>query len=264
MIYITLNPSPLIGVMRRESIYPHRSVRSLPMSKSRLGASLMLAVLVSGAVLNLGNGLLTCHGRFVEFLLKHTRIPVEGTRVIGIFPHLGPVRIPDIPFPPPRGNPVRTILLLAASVAGLIIVHRRYPLGRNFAVFLIILLGAATIVIVFNPSFSFSSAMFCQIWLRGEILVWILLPWVSAFLFIMTQPSVLAGIAWALGLQIYIAAWSAIRLVFCLGVLHHTGILFLLLLWFCLGVLFDLVVVLLSYSLSLHHNIREFAGRRRS
>ncbi len=234
------------------------------MSKARLGIALMLALIVSGAVFVFGNSLLTPHGRLVEFLLRHTRIRVDGTKTVAVFPQLGTVKVPDVAFPPPRENPVRTALLLAASVAGLIIVHRRYPLGRNFAVFLIILLCAATTVILFNPSFNFSSVMFCQIWLRGEVLVWILLPWVSAFLFIMTQPSVLAGIAWALALQIYIAGWSAIRLVFCLGVLHYTGILFILLLWFCLGVLFDLAVVLLSYSLSLHHNIRRFAGRRRS
>ncbi len=234
------------------------------MAKARLAAALMLALTASGTLFYSGDHLLTSHGRLVELLLKHTRIPVEGMKIVGIFPHLSSVAVPDIPVPPPRGNLMRTILLLSASVTGLIIVPRRYPLGRNFAVFLIILLGAATTVIVFNPSFYYSSAMFCQIWLRGEILVWILLPWVSAFLFVMTQPSVFAGFAWAIGLQIYIVAWSAIRLVFCLGVLHHTGILFLLLLWFCLGVLFDLAVVLLSYSLSLHHNIGRFSGRRRS
>jgi len=144
------------------------------------------------------------------------------------------------------------------------LIHRRVPLSRNFVVFLLILLCAAGAVIVFNPSFYFDSAMFEQIWLRGEILVWIILPWVSAFLFVLTLPSAPTGVAWALLVQVYAVVWSAVRLAFCLGVLHYTGILFLPLLWFCLGLLFDLVYILVFYSLALHLSIKKDGGLRAS
>ena len=105
--------------------------------------------------------------------------------------------------------------------------------------------------------------MFAQIWLRGEFLVWLLLPWVSALLFILTMPSVAAGVGWALSMQAYAIFWSALRFVFCLGVLHFTGILFLPLLWFSLGILFDMVYILTFYSLALQWSMKRAMGERR-
>jgi len=123
---------------------------------------------------------------------------------------------------------------------------------------------AAGAVIVLNPSFYFDSAMYEKTWLRGEILVWILLPWVSAFLFVLTLPSLAAGLVWSLWTEAYAIIWSAVRLAFCLGTLHYTGILFLPLLWFCFGILFDLVYVLLFYSMALHFSSKRSAGERKS
>jgi len=137
------------------------------------------------------------------------------------------------------------------------------PLGRNFVVFLLILICAAGVVIVLNPSFYFDSAMYEQTWLRGEILVWILLPWISAFLFVLTLPNLAAGLVWSLWTEAYAIIWSAVRLAFCLGTLHYTGILFLPLLWFCFGILFDLVYVLLFYSMALHFSSKRSAGERK-
>lgn len=248
--------------MRREYIHPHRSVRSFPITRSRFITAFGMAALVSVAVVFWSTPLLTAHGHLSDFILKHTRIPSIGMGTVEVFPHLGPVVAPNIPFPPHRANPQWTIFLFAISVTGLIMLHRSIPLSRNFVVFLITLLCTAGAVIVFNPSFYFNSAMYQQIWLRGEILVWIVLPWVSAFLFILTIPSLTGGVLWALLLQVYAIFWSALRLAFCLGVLHYTGILFMPLLWFCLGILFDLVYVLVFYSLALRLSIKQVIGER--
>jgi hypothetical protein len=237
-------------------------VRSFPISGLRVFAGLAMALILSATVAYFGTPLLIVHGEMSSFLLKHTGIPVAGMTVVDIYPHLGPVVANDISFPHHRASPLRTILLFAASLAGLILVHRSVPLSRNFIIFLSILLCAAAVVIIVNPSFYFDSSVYTQIWLRGEILVWVLLPWVSAFLFVLTIPSVTSGVAWALLIQVYAIVWSAVRFVFCLGVFHYTGILFLPLLWFCLGVLFDLVYVLVFYSLALNLSIRKVTGER--
>jgi hypothetical protein len=249
--------------MRRESIYPHRSIRALPISRPRLLAALLTAALLCSGVVYIGTPLMEIHDSISAAILKITGTPSLGVKTVDIFPGLGPVTAPDIPIPHHRANPMRTVFLFAVSLVGLIIVYRSIPLSRNFIIFLLILLFAAGFVMVLNPSFYFDSAMYQQIWLRGEILVWILLPWVSAFLFLLTLPSLAGGIGWALLLQVYAVLWSALRLAFCLGVLHYTGILFLPLLWFCLGVLFDLVYVLTFYSFALKLSLRKVVGERR-
>jgi len=251
------------GVMRRESIYPHRSVRSFPITRTRLWVALGTALLLSSVVAYLGPSLLGAHNRLSWWVLKVTGIPSHGTRGVEIFPFLGSVTAPDISFPSPRANPFRTGSFFAICFAGLIAIYRKIPLGRNFVVFLLILICAAGVVIVLNPSFYFDSAMYEQTWLRGEILVWILLPWISAFLFVLTLPNLAAGLVWSLWTEAYAIIWSAVRLAFCLGTLHYTGILFLPLLWFCFGILFDLVYVLLFYSMALHFSSKRSAGERK-
>ena len=250
--------------MRREHIYPHRSVRSFPISAQRVCASLSLALVLSVTVFYFGTRLLDVHNRISRFILKYTSIPTVESRTIEIFPGLGPVDVPDVPQPGDRASPSRNGVFFAAALTALIFAHRRFPLSRNFIVFLMILLCASGIVVLFVPSFSFDSIVYSQIWLRGEILIWLLLPWVSALLFVLTLPSIAGGFLWALLIELYVVFWSALRLAFCLGVLHYTGILFLPLLWFVLGILFDLVVVLFFYSLALQQSIKTTIGGRRS
>lgn len=250
--------------MRREFIYPHRSVRAFPVSRRRLYIAIGMAVVISAAVLYFHASLLDFHDGLSSFLLNKTGIPSTGARSVGIFPHLGPVSVPVIPFPPHRANPLRTVTVFAVALFALFLIYRRFPLSRNFVLFLIVLLCTAGGVILFNPTFRFDSAMYAQMWLRGEVLVWILLPWVSAFLLVLTLPSIGSGVVWASLLQIYAVVWSAMRLAFCLGVLHFTGILFMPLLWFCLGILFDLVYILVCYSLALQVSIKQAGGERAS
>lgn len=250
--------------MRREFIYPHRSVRSFPISPWRVCAALSMACVLSAAVFYSGTRLLDAHNRISWFILKYTSVPTAGERTIEVFPGLGPVTVKDVPLKADRESPLRTGILFAAALSALIFSHRRFPLGRNFVVFLMILLCASGIVVLFVPSFYFDAVMYAQIWLRGEVLVWLLLPWVSALLFVLTLPSMASGFLWGVLVECYIVVWSALRLAFCLGVLHYTGILFLPLLWFVLGILFDLVIILFFYSLALEQSIKRTMGGRRS
>lgn len=251
-------------IVRREVIYLHRSFRSAPIDLGRLAAALGTAAVGSVLVAAIRAPLLDAHGEICRFLLELARIPISGVERLEVFPGFGPAAAPVTPVLQYEPNPVRAMVMFTLAVLALLGIHRRVALARNFVVFLVTLLVTAAGVIAINPSFRFNSTEFTQIWLRGEVLMWLLLPWVSAFLFVLIQPSVLRGGAWALVVQIFGFLWSATRLAFCLGVLHYTGILFLPLLWFCLGLLADLLYLFVFYSLAIHQTCGRTWGQRSS
>ncbi len=216
------------------------------------------------AVCIFGSSLLNAHSRISGSLLKLSGIQTVGSEKTDIFSFWNPVDAAAITSPGFDGNHLRFGLLFLFAIAGLIVIHRAIPLSRTFVTCLIIILCATTVKLLFDPSYRLSSAMFEQIWLQGEFLVWILLPWISAFIFLLTIPSWRQGLAWAIFLQVYAVLWSAVRLAFCQGVFHYSGTLFLPTLWFCFGILFDLVYLLTFYSFSLRLHMDRVLGERRS
>lgn len=250
--------------MRREFIYLHRSVRSFPISRKRMFSAFIIASLMCLAVCIFGSFLLNAHSQISGFILTISGIQTSGIEKIEIFQFWNPVDAASIASPGVEGNFLMLGLLFLSAVVGLIIIHRAIPLGRTFVTCLIIILCATMVKILTDSNFRMSSAMFEQIWLRGEFLVWILLPWVSAFIFVLTIPSFRQGLTWLLCLQIYAVIWSAVRLAFCQGIFHYSGTLFLPTLWFCLGILFDLIYLLVFYSFALHRNMQQVLGERKS
>lgn len=248
--------------MRRTSIYPHRSVRSFTISRRRILVALGLALVASILIGYFGSALLAAHGRLAGLILAITGIPSGGSRSVVVFPSVWSATVPSIHFPHMQSNLPQVAILFSVSLAMMVAIYRSFALSRGFVVFLMILLSSSAAAIYLSRSYYLDSAMYHQIWLRGEILVWILIPWASAFLFLFTIPSFATGLAWALLLQVYSILWSAVRLAFCLGVFHYSGVLFLPLLWFCLGTLFDLVYVVLFYSLALHFSFNKILGLR--
>ena len=96
------------------------------------------------------------------------------------------------------------------------------------------------------------------------MLVWLILPWVLLLLFVIPQPNLLRGLLWVAFLQAYGFLFSAVRMVFVLGMLHYTGLIFMPPLWFLLGTMSDLLFVLFFYSLSIHRSSGELWGVRDS
>ena len=249
--------------MRRPYIYPHRSLRFVPVSAGRVIVGAASAVVLCAGTAFLGTDLLVAHARLCGFLMRLAGVPVEGAQRIDVFGSLGPVDVPVTRVLTYEGHLLAAAVLFLSSVLLLVVVHRYISLARNFVLSLLTLVVASALVIFFNPSFEFSSQLFTKIWLRGEILIWLLLPWVSAFLFVPIHSSALGAVLWAFGMQAYGYLWSAVRLTFCLGVAYYTGTLFLLLLWFCLGVLADLLYILVFYSVVVHQACDRW-GRRAS
>ena len=193
--------------------------------------------------------LLARHNQISAALLQLCGVPLDGSTRVDVFEPIGSAEVATTPVFHLNQQPVRVAILFAGAVLALLAIYARVELARNFIVFLLVLLLAAAAVMVFSSA-EITSAEFSQIWLRGEILVWLLLPWFSAGLLGVLQPSAWPGLIWAVLMQAYGFFWSAIRLAFCLGMLHYSGLLFMPLLWFTLGLLADVLYIVVFLSLS--------------
>lgn len=250
--------------MRRDTIYPHRSIRSLELTPERILAAILLAVVLTFAMYVGRDRLFVEHNRIAATLLDLSGIPISGTAKIDIFPVVGSADGAVTEIFHYQTSPRRVAILLISSIVALLIVHRRVHLARNFIVFLFILLLLAAGVMIFFQSFELQSAEFTQIWLREEVLVWLILPWFSASLFVLARPAAWTGILWALGVQIFGFVWSAVRLAFCLAMIHYSGLLFVPLLWFAFGLLADNIYLLVFFSISTHQAASKAWGKRLS
>ncbi len=212
-----------------------------------------MAIVLSAAVAIFGTYLLNAHGRLCALFLKLSAIPVAGLNTLDIFSAIGPAKSPLTEASDWTANTDRTGILFIVSMLILLALHRRFALARNFLVFLMVLLLVSAGIMVFDRSFRYDSQTFAQLWLRVEVLVWLLLPWITAFSVFLLQPSALHGVGWVLAMQAYGFLWSALRMTFCLGMLYYTGVLFLPVLWFALGLLSEMFYILAFYSLSIYH-----------
>jgi hypothetical protein len=239
-------PAARSGSLRRPFIYPHRSVRSIRLTPGRIFLAAVTAIVLTVLVATQHGWLVTEHNQLTRALVELAGVPVTGVEMAPLFPGL-------------QSAPA---VVVSSNVGMLVLlqVHRRVPLARGFVLFLMILLLVATAVVVFHPASQFGSVEFTQIWLRGELLVWLLLPVFSAAMFVLIHP--LFGAAWALATQLYGFLWSAVRLAFSICLIHYSGILFVPIAWFALGLLADMVYLVVSYSIAVEWASRQAWGRR--
>lgn len=234
------------------------------MSSLRLWAGIGLALLISVLSVIYAVPIMETHSRVAGVLAGWAGLPVTGWTPIGVFPGLEPASGPVLAIPTFKEVSEGARLLLILSIVALLIVAQRFSLVRNVANFLIAMLVASAVANAVFDNFRLESTAFGQIWLRQEMLVWLLLPWVLILLFVIPQPNLSRGLLWVVFLQAYGFLFSALRMVFMLGVLHHTGLIFMPPLWFLLGTLSDLLFVLFFYSLAIHRSSGELWGVRES
>jgi hypothetical protein len=246
--------------MRRAFIYPHRSIRSIRLTPGRIFLAAVTAIVLTVLVATQQSRLLTEHNRLSRAIVELAGVPVQGVEMAPLFPGLQPAPAVVVSSSRLDGDPFRLLILFAIGMLVLLQIHRRVALARGFVVFLMILLLVATAVVVFHPSSQFGSVEFTQIWLRGELLVWLLLPSFSAAMFVLIHP--LFGAGWALVTQLYGFLWSAIRLAFSICLIHYSGILFVPLAWFALGLLADMVYMVVSYSIAVEWASSRAWGKR--
>jgi hypothetical protein len=253
-------PTASDGRMRRPFIYPHRSIRSVRITAGRVFLAAVTAIVLTILVATQQGHLVSEHNRISQAIIQLAGVPVVGAVTVPLFPGLQPAPATVVASSNLDSEPIKLLILISIAILVLLQIHRRVALARGFVVFLMILLLVAAAVIVFRPSSQFGSVEFTQIWLRGEVLVWLLLPWFSAAMFVLIHP--LFGAGWALLTQLYGFLWSAIRLAFAICLMHYSGILFIPMVWFALGLLADMVYLVVSYSIAVDWAARRAWGRR--
>lgn len=246
--------------MRRPFIYPHRSIRSVRVTPGRIFLAVVTAIVLTVLVATQQGRLMIEHNRISQAVIELAGVPITGSEMTPIFPVFDPAPAAIVTAARLDGKPFQLLILFAIAMLVLLQVHRRVALARGFIIFLMILLLVATAVVVFHPSSQFGSVEFTQMWLRSELLVWLLLPWFSAAMFVLIHP--LFGAGWALATQAYGFLWSAVRLAFSICLIHYSGILFVPMAWFALGLLADMVYLVVSYSIAVEWAARRAWGRR--
>ncbi|MBM3784956.1 MAG: hypothetical protein FJW30_11385 [Acidobacteria bacterium] len=225
-------------------------------------AGLGAAILLSGLLAYFASDVLEVHSTLVGELCLLAGLPVTGWTAVNLFPSLPLGTTPLVRIPPFESVSVAARFALIASIAGLMLVAARLSFLRNLSYFLAVLLFlSATANAVFD-TFRMDPAIFGQIWLRQELLVWFILPWVLLLLFVVPEPKWARGLAWMAFVLGYGLVFSAMRFVFVLGVLHYSGALFMPALWFLFGTLSDLLYVLFFFSIAVHRSSGELWGER--
>jgi hypothetical protein len=248
--------------MRRAFIYPHRSVRAIRITPGRVLLAALTIVVLTLAAGVLRDALLALHNQLCMAILQWSGIPITGVSTVELFARMGSGSVPVVPVKPLDARPFEHWLLFIAAMLVLLELHRRIPFARSFLVLLMTLLIVAVGIVIFHPSSQFGSAEFAGMWLRGELLVWFVLPWFSASMFVFTQPAALFGVGWAVLAQVYGFVWSAIRLAFCIAVMHYSGILFAPMFWFVLGLLADVIYLVVFYSVAVQFAAKRSWGKR--
>ena len=182
-------------------VKPHRSVRFVRFRLRSAAAGLLLAVGLTCGVLAFGPVLMSVHAKICSFLLAAQGIPVVGFQDVSIFPFFGNAAVQVAPASPAAESPERVLLVFSISALALLLVYRRVALARSFIVFLLVLLAVPTAIILLGWRTHFTSIGFAQSWLRLEVLVWLVLPWLSTALLFPVQRSVPKSISELLSLE---------------------------------------------------------------
>ncbi len=259
-------PVPATPAMRLDerTPYPHRSVRSVQITTGRLMAGVAIATALSSAIAIYASALVMGQANICATLLNLAGVPVSGWQDLSVFGGLARGRAPVTPFLSYAEHPWRVLIVLAATFAALLLIYRFAKIARNFLVFIMALLVVPGVVLSLGGTLELDSVGFTRIWMQFNAIVWLLLPWVSASLFFAVQPSLWRAAFYTLLVQSYGFFWSALRLTFCLAVLHHAGVGLMPLLWFTLGLLGELLYMLVFFSLAVRQACRSEWGERAS
>src|SRR3981081_2063032 len=110
--------------MRRELIYPHRSVRSLRLNAGRLFIALITALFSTAVVYRMSDRLLGVHNRISTWLLTLFEVPLTGSQQVEIFTPIGSADATVTQVFRFADQPVRIVVLFICAVLALLIVHR--------------------------------------------------------------------------------------------------------------------------------------------
>lgn len=238
--------------MRRKSIYPHKSLRYMPFHGAYLAQGLAVAVIVDTLLVWQMETLLNWHTQALKALLDFAGVVWSEGRILEVLPniHANLVRTGYYPYDTDPMFPWFAFGLVAIVY---LLTYRYMAQPLRPLLFLIPAgLGITLFYLkVVSPQLPYSAEDFAAIWYRGESYLWLLMPWIFGMgLFTLNVPFALK-LPWLLGVFVYSAVWSVVRLAVALATFHYFGALFMPIFYFIFGFLADFLYIVAFYSLAM-------------
>jgi hypothetical protein len=238
--------------MRRENIYPHKSLRYMPFHNLFLWQGLIVSVVADILLVWQLETVLNWHARALQHLLNLASVPWETGREISILPNLSAtlVRVPYLDY---LEHPRYPWAFLGIALAIFLVGYRYWPAPlRPLLATLPIGLGITLVYLkLVSPNLPYSPEDFCALWYRGETYLWLLLPWVFGLgLFTLNVPFALK-LPWLVVVFLYSVFWSVVRLALAVATFYYFGSMWMPIFYFLFGFLADFLYVVAFYSLAM-------------
>lgn len=237
--------------MRGGSGTPHRSLRRMVFRRGDLLSGIAIAILVDAALAWQGSRVLEWHAGIVEALLDLAGVAWEQSRELTLLPGVA-VRLLHTSYLDYQANPLYPWYCLGAATALAALAARRCPLPLQPVLWLVPFSLGITLfyLTAVSPTVPYNPEDFATIWYRGEMYLWLLLPWIFAVCFFALRVPWRFKLTWLSLLMLYSFMWSAIRLATALATFHYLGSLWMPLFYFAFGFLADFLYIVAFYSLA--------------
>jgi hypothetical protein len=235
----------------------------MPFSGASLLQGVAVAVVADVVLYWALNLVLAWHTRSLAWLLDLASVPWEPGGQISVLLSI-------------RGSLVRTSYLdyqlhpwypatfLVGAVLAYAIAHKfGSPPVRLLVALIPVGLGATLLYFHFvSPSLPYSAEDFAASWYRGEVYLWLLLPWIFGIgLFTLNVPLTLK-LPYLVGVFLYAVVWSVVRLATALATFHYFGAIWMPLFYFLFGFLADFLYIVASYSLAMDRAAAHLAQQK--
>jgi hypothetical protein len=236
-----------------EHTLTHRSIRSVPVCAAQLAAAGVVAAFASAVVVLLGNSILSAHNWLCSATLWAAGVEVVAVQPASLY-RIGFLAVDGLLIEASSrmaasgyavGAVTALIVLLAAFVGW------RWPFLRGVAVCSIVVIGVAVATATYSPPITWTTTHFTRLWLRVELAVWVIVPWLMAYTLVF-RTGVGARLISAIAvIESYLICWSAIRMAAGIACVATAGAGAVPVVFFVIGPICDLLSLIVFYSLAL-------------
>jgi hypothetical protein len=230
-----------------------RSIRSVPVSAAHIAGAGLIAAFVSAVVILLGNSILSGHNWLCTTALRAAGVQVVAMQPTNLY-RIGFLAVDGLLIEASSrmlasgyavGAVAASIILLAAFIGW------RWPFLRGVAVSAIVVIGVAVATATYSPSITWTTTHFTRLWLRVEVAVWVIVPWLTAYTLVFRTGVGTRFISTIVAIELYLVCWSAIRMAAGIACVATAGAGAVPVVFFAIGPICDLLSLIVIYSLAL-------------
>ncbi len=229
----------------------HRSARCISISALHVARAAFLACIVSTVVVLLGNTIVSGHSQLSIALLRAAGVPISSIQPDNLY-RFGFLAINALRIETSSGTAASGLsATIAAGVVFLAtLVGWRLPFVRGVAVAtaIVVAIGVCTAFASADP---WTTAYFSHTWVRLELALWIIMPWLAACILTFRLGAGVRLLSALVAFELYSICWSAIRMAAGIACIAAVGVGAVPLVFFAIGPICDLLSLLVFYSLLL-------------